>query len=119
MLKQHLKTFGAKSAGVKTAAVLTLLFAATPMIAHSGNIVTKTYSVKFEKSLTESEAGIQKVYKLIENKAAKACRLDYGVDSAGNPMSRRECVANMVEQLVESANIEAVKAYHTAQTTTG
>ena len=62
---------------------------------------------------------ISKIYAMMEAKAEKACRFGAAVDDNGNEMSKSECVSDMVEQLVESADIDAVTAYHLDMTTTG
>jgi len=115
MLKQHLKTFGPKSAGVKTAAVLTLLFAATPMLAHSAEVTKTRYAVKFEKKLASTDAGVEKIYAMFEAKAKRACRTTGTVDVEGNRLSKSECAADLVAQMVKSTKLEPVKAYHAAK----
>lgn len=115
MLKQHLKSFGLKSAGVKTAAVLTLLFAATPMLAHSAELTKTRYTVKFEKKLASTDAGIEKIYAMLESKAKRACRTTGTVDVEGKPMTKSECIADMMAQMVESAKLEPVTAYHVSK----
>lgn len=112
MLKQHLKSFGLKSASVKTAAALTLLFVATPMLAHSAEIKKTRYTVKFEKSILTSESGVEKVYKLFQSKAKRACRSSGTVSDMYKPLSKKECIADMVTQLVESADLAPISAYH-------
>lgn len=117
MLKQHLKTLGLKSASVKTAAALTLLCVATPMLAHSADVTKTRYNVKFDKALISSDAGVEKVYKMFERKAKRACNVAGSVDDNGKPLSKKECTADLVAQLVESADLAPVTAYHLAKTT--
>jgi UrcA family protein len=115
MLKQHLKSFGLKSAGVKTAAALTLMLGATPMLAHSADVTKTRYAVKFEKKLASTDAGVEKIYAMFESKAKRACSSPGSVDADGNRLSKSECVADLVAQMVESAKLEPVKAYHVAK----
>lgn len=115
MLKQHLKTFGTKSAGVKTAAAVALLLGATPMLAHSAEITKTRFSVKFEKKLASTDAGVEKIYTMIESKAKRACRVPSVINAEGKPLSKDGCFADLVTQMIESTDLPPLKAYHVAK----
>lgn len=112
MLTQQKNTFRAKSVAVKSIAAAALLFAATPAIAQ---VTTTAYNVRFSKSLTETQTGVEKIYAMFEKKAEKACRAGKAVDDKGYTMSKSECVEDMVAQFVESSDLAPVRAYHLAK----
>jgi UrcA family protein len=113
MLSQQKKVFGAKSAVVKSIAATALLFAATPAIAQ---VSTTAYKVRFSKSLTTSDAGIEKVYEMFTEKAEKACKSGKTVDLETDVrLSEAECIVSLVSQFVETSDIPALTSYHAAQ----
>ncbi len=112
MLIDHTQSFDLKSIAVKTAATFAMLVVSIPMMAQATDITTTRYTVRFDKSLTQSKTGVEKVYAMIEKKAKKACRENPGIDADGKWMTRDECLSDMITQFVESADLAPVTTYH-------
>lgn len=122
MLTQHLKYLKPSLQTVKfltatsmmsaTVALLPLTAQASPGLE---NIVQKEYSVKFERALLESETGLKQIYITLRKKAERACKFGRAVDQDGEVISKSDCVSDMVDQFVESADVTNLTAFHTEQ----
>lgn len=122
MLTQHLKYVTLKLSSVKlltAAAMMSATISFVPMTAQASpgweNIVQTKYSVKFERALFESEAGLRQVYTTLQKKAEKACKTGRAVSLEGDIISKSECVSDLVDQFVESAGVTTLTAYHMEQ----
>lgn len=119
MLTQHFKYLTPKSRSVKfmTATAIALAaMTATPMAAQASpdfeSIKTTEYSVKFNRAMLESDAGIQQVYLALQKKAKKACKIGKSISDDGDFLSKEACVNDMLNQFVRSADISTLTAYH-------
>jgi UrcA family protein len=113
MLTQHRTSFGLNSASVKStsAAVIALFTLALPLTSHAGNIVETRYSVRFDKSMAQNEAGLEKIFGKFEKEAKKVCRVGKPLDENGEIISYDTCMTDTVAQLVKSANLDSINTY--------
>ena len=122
MLTQHLKYVKPSFQAVKfltataiisaTAALLPLTAQASPGL---GYVVQQKYSVKFERALLESDTGLKQIYTTLRKKAERACKFGRAVDQDGEVISKSDCISDMVDQFVESADVITLTAYHMEQ----
>ena len=119
MLTQHSKYVTPLSRYVKiltSAAIISSAITLVPMTAQASpgyeNIVTKEYSAKFKREMFNSEAGIKQVYSALQKKAENACRLGNALNSDGAIISKAECVSDLLNQFIDSADVSVLTAYH-------
>lgn len=80
-------------------------------------LVERTVTVKFKLSELESEGGTDVIYAKIRKKATSYCRADSSsLHYLG--ASKRACVEDLMDQFIESANIDKLKAVHLSRTST-
>lgn len=71
----------------------------------------KTVSVKVSLSDLRTETGVAKTYAKLEKRAKSVCRSSVSaLHYSGETVD--ECVADLMEQFVESVNVESLKTYH-------
>lgn len=94
-------------------AVLALCTASIAPNAFAGDspLIDKTVTVKFKYSDLASDDGVEKVYTKIKKRAISYCRADshtlqYLAQTKG------ECIADLMDQFVDSANVDALKMFH-------
>jgi len=126
MLTQHLKYVTPKLRSVKFMTALALASASVtlvPMTAQASpgldSIKATEYSAKFNREMFKSEAGIQQVYLTLQKKAQQACKVGKAIDSDGEIISKSECITDMLDQFVESADMTVLTAYHADQAKMG
>ena len=109
MLTQHYKYLTPKLRSVKFMTATAIALAAmttTPMAAQASpdleSIKTTEYSVKFNRAMLESDAGVQQVYFALQKKAKKACKIGDAVDDDGEILSKEACADDMLNQFVRS-----------------
>ncbi|MEP3888912.1 MAG: UrcA family protein [Hellea sp.] len=123
MLTQHLKYVKPSLQTVKFLTAVTMTYATALLLPHTAQaspgletIVEKEYSVKFKRSLLDSETGLRQVYTAMQSKAKKACRIGKAVDRQGGELiSKSECVFDLMDQFVESADLKTLTVYHLDQ----
>ena len=122
MLTKHLNYVTLKMQSVKlmTAGILTsAALALVPMTAQASpgldNIVQTKHSVKLSSAMFASEEGVQQVYNTLQKRAQKACKVGKTIGQDGEIISKSECIADLVGQFVENADVKTLTAYHTAQ----
>ena len=123
MLTQHLKYVKPSLQTVKfltTTAMISATAALLPLTAQASpgleNIVQTKYSVKFERALLESDTGLKQIYSTMRRKAKSACKIGRAVDRESDEIiSKSECISDLVDQFVESADITTLTAYHMEQ----
>lgn len=86
---------------------LTTAVTAMPAQAEDENLITYT----FEASKLDTNEGIASVYKDIKFKAKRACRSE----SPWATFVKRECVNDIVNQLVSAVDSAALTDYHVAK----
>lgn len=126
MLIQHFKYVTPSLQTVKFLAVSAITSTAilcAPMTAQASpgleNIVTTKYSAKFDRALFESDAGLKQVYSALLKKAERVCKTGRTVNEVGDVISKAECVTDMLNQFVESADVTTLTAYHSEQENLG
>ena len=122
MLIQHFKYVTSSVQTVKFLTASAMASAAifcAPMTAQASpgldNIVTEKYSAKFNRALFETETGLEKVYSALLKKAQRACTVGRAVNDEGEVISKAECISDMLNQFVESADVTTLTAYHLEQ----
>jgi len=80
----------------------------------SNYFVDRTVTVKFKTSELQSESGTEKVYTKIKKKAKSFCRADsYSLYYRDETV--QECADDLVEQFIDSANINTLTEFHLSQ----
>jgi len=94
--------------GICTAAIAPAAFASDSLL------VEKTVTVKFRLSELNAEGGDHKIYAKIKKRATSACRADSAtLQYYGH--SRKDCVDDLIDQFVESANIDTLTSFHLSE----
>jgi len=79
----------------------------------SASTITETrFSVRFDKSLTQTEDGLETVLELFEKEAKKVCRAGKPVNEEGLVISYETCMKETIAQLVKSANLESLTTFY-------
>ena len=122
MLTQHLKYLKPSLRTVKFLTAATMIPASVvllPLTAQASpgleSVVQQKYSVKFERALLESETGLRQIYTALQSKAKKACKIGKAVSQDGEIISKSECISDMLDQFVESADVTTLTAFHMEQ----
>ncbi len=77
-------------------------------------LVEKTVTVKFRLSDLEVKNGVEKTYGKIKKRAKSYCRADRStLHYTGQ--SWRECAADLVDQFIESADVQELTEFHAGQ----
>ena len=74
-------------------------------------------SVKFSTSETKTDAGMKNIYAMFKAKAADACKDEEKTRYSAYD-SVEDCVSDLVEQLVDDADMDALTRLHNAPKTT-
>ena len=83
--------------------------------AHAVTMTDLVVEVSFSKSETQSEAGLSSVYaKLVDTVEATCTAERKTLSYTGETFA--ECKSDLLQQMVESSKIEALKDYHMAKT---
>jgi len=112
-----INTGSVKKTGASALAGLALcLSALTPnAVANESPMFEKAVTVTFTLTDLRAPDGAQTVYTKLEKRAEKFCRADKAsLKILGQTVE--ECADDLVSQFVNSANIDAITALHTAQT---
>jgi len=78
-------------------------------------LIEQTVTVKFKLSDLKEDNGTQAVYAKIRKRAISYCRKDFG-SLLYLGQSKEECTADLLNQFIQNADVEPLKAYHIAQT---
>ena len=105
-------TLGVKKTTISILGTLALSMSVIAPNAFAGSIwYDKTVTVEFNKSELDAENGVETVYAMLEKRAKSECKT-----STSSLYYRGEnvedCVADLMNQFIESVEIDALKAYH-------
>jgi len=117
MLTRTQKSFSRKSNPVKsirtaTGALITAALLSASMTTYASTVTETRFSVRFDKSLTQTEDGLETVLELFEKEAKKVCRAGKPVNEEGLVISYETCMKETIAQLVESANLESLTTFY-------
>jgi len=89
----------------------------TPTLASAKSLIenVEVVSVAFPTSLTKTDAGIEKVYAMLETKAAAACKNEDKIRYSAYD-SVAHCVSSLMNQFVEDADMSELTRLHTKNT---
>lgn len=112
-------TFAAQPVKKMAVPVLSTLALCTTALAPSAyasgtRLIEKTVTVEIRLSDLKTETGMAAAYAKIKKRAKSFCRSDIGTLQYLE-QSKADCMADLVNQFVESADVAALKAYHKAQ----
>lgn len=96
------------------ATALSAAFIAPASAAENSLLVNKTVSVKFKISDLKADGGNDKVYAKLKHRATSFCRAD-NATLQYFAQSKTECVEDLMDQFIDSANIETLKTIHLSQ----
>ncbi|WP_371396831.1 UrcA family protein [Fretibacter rubidus] len=119
MLTQQYKNLSRKVRFVNAALIATTSFAAIGVMPTTANalvsesaVVKTVHSVKFTRSETKTASGLESVYAKMTSKARRACMVGNNVNDLGQPVSKKRCAADLVNQFVIDADIDELTAFH-------
>ncbi len=105
-----------KNAGLALVAMSSLAFVSSPANAASSQFSEMKITIQFHASELEVDGGTEMVYSKIKKKAKSAC-LSLRKTSEYQGETYDECVADLVNQLVLSADKSALINHHKIQQT--
>lgn len=73
-----------------------------------------TVTVKFKLTDLEAENGVQTIYAKLKKRASSFCRADKN-SLIYLRQSQKDCTNDLMDQFIENAGIDSLKAYHVAQ----
>lgn len=121
MLTKRSKTLSSKPQAVKKSALAAMLVTtmtamgyAPASFASGPYVVEKTVTVKFAKSELSQKDGVEAVYSKFEEKAKRFCKSE-GYSLSYFEETLEDCISDLVNQFVDSADIDVMSAYHKAQ----
>jgi len=122
MLIKRRKSMATEATSVKKIstsclATLAICTAAIAPSAYAGDyqLVDKVVTVKFKATELYAESGTEKVYAKLKKRALSFCKADRSTLSYLK-MSLDDCTIDLLDQFIQSADIEELAAYHLAQT---
>lgn len=110
-ISSKIRSHSAKFMGLTAIALTTL----TAVPAHAVVMTDLVVEFSFNKSDLETQAGLSSVYAALVDTVETTCTAERKTLSyTGETFA--ECKSDLLEQMVESTKIEALKTYHMAQT---
>lgn len=111
MLTQHSKIVARNIKRVKTMAAVAIVAALSSMPAQAIEFQDTVYKITIKKDELTTETGIENVYDRFQHKARKACR-SAGPYPTGYRTPKSDCISDLIDQFVTSAQVPELAAYH-------
>lgn len=105
MFKKNIKSL--LTAAAFTAVISAPTFASAKSFSDEGRLI----SAKFSASSTQTPQGLKKVYRKLQRQASLVCKGERHA-RLSSYRSSKDCVADIMDQFIQSADVEALTRLH-------